>query len=366
MECPDCHEPWLRPTNLPGRYRCVNCLHRFELRSVCPDCGEHSTIVRMSSTATSRCVNCGALDAVSRLTGVAPSILSRRLRAARRAGRGGHGRRRAASSTATSWTATSSRRSRSARSSSPRCARRCPTRRSSTCHLMIERPERHVDDFVKAGADNVTFHVEATPHVDYTMNLIREAGATAGVALNPGTAVEALAVKPDLALCMTVNPGWGGQPFIEALDRPHPRARRRARTDASSRSTAASTPRPRGRAPRRARRRSWRARRSSGRTTRPRPTGRSPPRRGVASRTGRARRAGDNGAHDGAHRPHRRRPPELPGHRADAARGRGLEVVGEAPDGSRGVAEARAPAARPRRCSTSTCPTSTASTSPRG
>ena len=87
-------------------------------------------------------------------------------------------------------------------------------------HLMIERPERHAKDFVEAGADNVTFHVEATPHVDYTMNLIREAGASAGVAINPGTAVGALAVKPDLALCMTVNPGWGGQPFIEAsIDR---------------------------------------------------------------------------------------------------------------------------------------------------
>jgi ribulose-phosphate 3-epimerase len=87
-------------------------------------------------------------------------------------------------------------------------------------HLMIERPERHVEDFVKAGADHVTFHVEATAHVDYTMNLIREAGATAGVAINPGTAVGALAVKPDMALCMTVNPGWGGQPFIKgSLDR---------------------------------------------------------------------------------------------------------------------------------------------------
>ena len=87
-------------------------------------------------------------------------------------------------------------------------------------HLMIERPERHVVDFVKAGAQNVTFHVEATPHVDYTLNLIREAGASGGVALNPGTAVEALAVEPDVVLCMTVNPGWGGQPFIErSIDR---------------------------------------------------------------------------------------------------------------------------------------------------
>ena len=59
MECPNCHEPWLRPTNLPGRYRCVYCLHRYELRSVCPDCGEHSTIVRMSDTALVACVHCG-------------------------------------------------------------------------------------------------------------------------------------------------------------------------------------------------------------------------------------------------------------------------------------------------------------------
>jgi ribulose-phosphate 3-epimerase len=82
-------------------------------------------------------------------------------------------------------------------------------------HLMIDRPERHVEEFVKAGADHVTFHVEATAHVDFTLNRIREAGATAGVALNPGTALEALALPADLALCMTVNPGWGGQPFIE-------------------------------------------------------------------------------------------------------------------------------------------------------
>ncbi len=57
--CPACHEPWLRPTNLPGRYRCVNCLQRYELRSVCADCGEHSTIVRMSTTTQVECVHCG-------------------------------------------------------------------------------------------------------------------------------------------------------------------------------------------------------------------------------------------------------------------------------------------------------------------
>jgi ribulose-phosphate 3-epimerase len=82
-------------------------------------------------------------------------------------------------------------------------------------HLMIERPERHVADFASAGADIITIHVEATPHVHYAVNAIREAGASAGVALNPGTAVEALGIPDaDLVLCMTVNPGWGGQPFI--------------------------------------------------------------------------------------------------------------------------------------------------------
>ena len=89
---PACGEPWLRPTNLPGRYRCVYCLHRFELTSVCPNCGEHSTIVRMSITAILTCNNCGELDAAAHLSvmagglprgvRVAPSILVGRLRAA--------------------------------------------------------------------------------------------------------------------------------------------------------------------------------------------------------------------------------------------------------------------------------------------
>jgi ribulose-phosphate 3-epimerase len=84
-------------------------------------------------------------------------------------------------------------------------------------HLMIERPERQVQEFVKAGADSITFHAEATPHVAYAANLIKESGACVGVAINPGTAVGALAEIAealDMALCMTVNPGWGGQPFI--------------------------------------------------------------------------------------------------------------------------------------------------------
>jgi ribulose-phosphate 3-epimerase len=90
-------------------------------------------------------------------------------------------------------------------------------------HLMVERPERHVGEFVKAGAHSITFHAEATPHVAYTANLIRESGVGVGLAINPGTPVGALAEVAgdlDLALCMTVNPGWGGQPFIEhSLDK---------------------------------------------------------------------------------------------------------------------------------------------------
>ena len=85
-------------------------------------------------------------------------------------------------------------------------------------HLMIERPERYVGEFVRAGADNVTFHFEATPHVNYTLAAIREAGATAGAAICPATPADSLAEVADddldLALCMSVNPGWGGQEFI--------------------------------------------------------------------------------------------------------------------------------------------------------
>lgn len=84
-------------------------------------------------------------------------------------------------------------------------------------HLMIERPERHVTEFVEAGADSITFHAEATPHVAYTADLIRQSGVGVGVAINPATPVGALAEVVellDMALCMTVNPGWGGQPFI--------------------------------------------------------------------------------------------------------------------------------------------------------
>jgi ribulose-phosphate 3-epimerase len=86
-------------------------------------------------------------------------------------------------------------------------------------HLMIERPERQVQAFADAGADGITLHVEATPHVHYAVQAVREAGCRAGVALNPGTppeAISAVAGDVDLVLCMTVNPGWGGQAFLEA------------------------------------------------------------------------------------------------------------------------------------------------------
>jgi ribulose-phosphate 3-epimerase len=86
-------------------------------------------------------------------------------------------------------------------------------------HLMIERPELHVEDFAAAGATNITVHYEATPHVHKAVQAIKEAGCTAGVALTPSTPVEALSeIRGELwsVLCMTVNPGWGGQEFIGA------------------------------------------------------------------------------------------------------------------------------------------------------
>jgi ribulose-phosphate 3-epimerase len=85
-------------------------------------------------------------------------------------------------------------------------------------HLMIEAPERHIEAFAAAGADAISFHEEATAHANRTLSAIRELGCLAGIAINPGTPVEALGELrgyADIALCMTVNPGWGGQAFIE-------------------------------------------------------------------------------------------------------------------------------------------------------
>ena len=86
-------------------------------------------------------------------------------------------------------------------------------------HMMVTNPERYVDQVVKAGADVVTVHVEATPHIHRALQLIKAAGAKAGVVINPGTsvsAIEAVLGQVDQVLVMTVNPGFGGQAFIPA------------------------------------------------------------------------------------------------------------------------------------------------------
>jgi ribulose-phosphate 3-epimerase len=86
-------------------------------------------------------------------------------------------------------------------------------------HLMIERPADHIAEFAKMGADSITFHIEADPHAHRTLGAIRDAGCRAGVALNPATpadAISELGELADIVLCMSVNPGWGGQKFIES------------------------------------------------------------------------------------------------------------------------------------------------------
>ena len=86
-------------------------------------------------------------------------------------------------------------------------------------HLMVEAPERRVADFAAAGADSITVHWEATPHVHYALRAVREAGCDAGLALNPATPPEVVSGLTDVVdhvLCMTVNPGWGGQPYLES------------------------------------------------------------------------------------------------------------------------------------------------------
>ena len=86
-------------------------------------------------------------------------------------------------------------------------------------HLMIEEPERYIDRFVDSGADIVTVHVETCPHLNRTVQQIREAGAAAGVTLNPSTPVSSLTEiirDVDLVLVMSVNPGFGGQSYISS------------------------------------------------------------------------------------------------------------------------------------------------------
>jgi ribulose-phosphate 3-epimerase len=90
-------------------------------------------------------------------------------------------------------------------------------------HLMIEHPERYISDFFNAGADIITVHVEASPHLHSTIKAIKELGVKAGVSLNPATplsAIDEFIHHVDLVLIMSVNPGFGGQPFIpKALPR---------------------------------------------------------------------------------------------------------------------------------------------------
>jgi ribulose-phosphate 3-epimerase len=85
------------------------------------------------------------------------------------------------------------------------------------CHLMVEHPERQIEAFAKAGADVITVHPEATPHIHYALQMIRDHGCAAGVVINPGTPVDMVlpvAEIVDLCLVMSVNPGWGGQKYI--------------------------------------------------------------------------------------------------------------------------------------------------------
>ena len=86
-------------------------------------------------------------------------------------------------------------------------------------HLMIEQPDRQIEAFAAAGADAITFHIEASAHANRTLSAIRELGCLAGIAFNPATPVEAVAELrgfADIFLCMTINPGWGGQTLIES------------------------------------------------------------------------------------------------------------------------------------------------------
>ena len=86
-------------------------------------------------------------------------------------------------------------------------------------HLMIEEPDRHLADFAEAGADYITVHQEACPHLHRTIERMRELGVHPGVTLNPATSLETLAEvisEVDLALIMSVNPGFGGQSYIES------------------------------------------------------------------------------------------------------------------------------------------------------
>jgi ribulose-phosphate 3-epimerase len=97
-------------------------------------------------------------------------------------------------------------------------ALRAATRLPLDVHLMIDEPERTLREYLDAGADWVSVHVEATHHLQRCLSQIRESGAKAGAAINPATPTSALSAAwqdLDYAVVMSVNPGWGGQPFLE-------------------------------------------------------------------------------------------------------------------------------------------------------
>jgi ribulose-phosphate 3-epimerase len=113
------------------------------------------------------------------------------------------------------------------------------TRLPLDVHLMIEQPEEYIEDFVRAGADRVLVHQEATPHLDRALEMIRENGGQAGAVLNPSTPVGMLSDvldKLDTVLVMSVNPGFGGQRFIlNAFEKIRQLAQWRARYNAQFR-----------------------------------------------------------------------------------------------------------------------------------
>lgn len=87
-------------------------------------------------------------------------------------------------------------------------------------HLMIENPDKHINDFVRAGSDIITVHVESTKHLHRTIQLVKQAGVKCGVALNPATSlkeIEWIIQDVDMILIMTVNPGFGGQTYIDSM-----------------------------------------------------------------------------------------------------------------------------------------------------
>ena len=88
------------------------------------------------------------------------------------------------------------------------------------CHLMIEEPQRYIDQFLEAGADMISVHYETEPHLQRALQMIRDGGARAGIAINPATPAESLTTSIefcDFVLAMSVNPGFGGQRFIEPV-----------------------------------------------------------------------------------------------------------------------------------------------------